>query len=448
MVDGKWYSAVALHIKNIKDPNVSEEERCESAKGLATLASSEVANERMSRQNLIIEQGAGSILIRMMMHSESEQERWWASLALVQLTLANERTIMNLVDVSVLGKGSLIVKRWMIGDEAVEDEMIKDENLVCAVKACSMVLANEVAYSTDRIKYGAIHILTNIANKCWDVHDLVFAHGAVRKAIPICRSSNTPALVAAAVGLLTSMSYNEPSRRKLLTAGCLKVLESIARTEREDLNAVSANIAKNNLKRYAVSLMIALAKGWMDRRRLRKEANARRMKRLGNFFGNLVFYKCFLIWAHDTKDAIEQRAKLKLSMKRLLNKTLVWALQKLSLYVDRRHEKYEKFERAEEFAGKSLVARNRLLGKWVEYMRKHVSPPHLPLAPGGMDFPRKLPWKVKRMPKGILRPSIFSLLNTNQSTQNPVLLSTRCRCQSPQCISSIDPMVGRPWTYN
>lgn len=381
MVDGKWHSAVALHIKQLDDPAAGDEGRSEAAKALATLATSEVQNERMSRQNLIVEQGAGKKLVNMMMHAENEDERWWASLALVQLTLANERTIMKLVDVSVLGKGSLIAKRWMIGDEAVEEDMLQDDDLVCAVRACTMVLGNEVAYSTDRIKYGAIHILTNISNKCWDVHDLVFAHGAIRKVIPICRSSNTPALVAAAVGLLTSMSYREQSKSKLLKAGAIRVLEPIARTEREDLNAVSANIAKHNLRRYATSIIIALARGWQDRRRLRKEANARKMKRLGNFFGNLVFYKCFVTWREDTRETIEQREKMKMSVKRLLNRTLVRSLTVMSRYVERRHEFYDKVERAETFAGRSLVARNVMLVKWVEFMKKHVREPLLAVYP-------------------------------------------------------------------
>ena len=165
MVDGKWYTAVDGHVRALDGDTGSEAERADAAKQLAALASSEVENERMSRQNLIVEAGAGPKLVQMMMHGESEDERWWASLALVQLTFGNERSIEKLVDATVLGKSSLAVKRWMIGDEAVEDAMVDDGDRVCVVRAAAMVLSNEVAYSTDRIKYGAIHILTNIANK-------------------------------------------------------------------------------------------------------------------------------------------------------------------------------------------------------------------------------------------------------------------------------------------
>jgi hypothetical protein len=148
-LDAKWYTLVAKHIKVIGDAQLSEEQRAQAARELASLASSDSTNERMNKQNLIVDYGAGDVLVNLMIDGASETERWWASLALVQLTYGNERSIMKLIDMSVLGNASHAVKRWMIGNEAVETEIL-EQNRLCTVRAACKVLANEVAYATDR----------------------------------------------------------------------------------------------------------------------------------------------------------------------------------------------------------------------------------------------------------------------------------------------------------
>lgn len=150
MVDSKWYTAVSKLIELLKSSTSGEEDRTLAAKELAGLAASDSTNERMNRQNMIVDTGAGIPLVRQMVEGKSEEERWWAALALVQLTFGNERTIERLIDASVLGDTSKIVKRWMIGDEAVENEVIDQEDRECVVRAATKILSNEVAYSTDR----------------------------------------------------------------------------------------------------------------------------------------------------------------------------------------------------------------------------------------------------------------------------------------------------------
>jgi hypothetical protein len=162
-LDAKWYTLVANHIKVIGDAQLSEEKRAQAARELASLASSDSTNERMNKQNLIVDYGAGEVLVNLMIDGASETERWWASLALVQLTYGNERSIMKLIDLSVLGNASHAVKRWMIGDEALETEILEQKRL-CAVRAACKVLANEVAYATDR--YGSLSRAQYLMNVC------------------------------------------------------------------------------------------------------------------------------------------------------------------------------------------------------------------------------------------------------------------------------------------
>ncbi len=224
-----------------------------------------------------------------------------------------------------------------------------------------------------RIKYGALHILINVANQCWDVQDLIFVNSAMRFVIPLCKTSNTPALVAAGVALLCSMSYRERSRSRLIKAGAVRVLDPIAKTQRVDLNSVSADVARTNLRRHAACIMVALVKGHIDRKRLKREAQARKMRRLGSFFRNMVFHKCFIIWAQFAKSEIEHREKLQTAMKRMLNRTALLAFHRLLRYIARRHVKYDKMDTAIAFANRSLVARNRKFRNWKEYMYQHGS---------------------------------------------------------------------------
>jgi hypothetical protein len=148
-LESKWYTLVANHIKAIGDGSLEEEKRAKAAGELAALAFSDSTNERMNRQNLIVEHGAGDVLVSLMLDGTSENSRWWASLALVQLTYGNEQTIKKLIDNRVLGDTRHVVKRWMVGDEAVENELIEKPG-ACVVRASCKILANEVAYATDR----------------------------------------------------------------------------------------------------------------------------------------------------------------------------------------------------------------------------------------------------------------------------------------------------------
>ena len=57
-LESKWYTLVANHIKAIGDGSLEEEKRAKAAGELAALAFSDSTNERMNRQNLIVEDNA------------------------------------------------------------------------------------------------------------------------------------------------------------------------------------------------------------------------------------------------------------------------------------------------------------------------------------------------------------------------------------------------------
>jgi len=93
----------------------------------------------------------------------------------------------------------------------------------CLIKTIAGVLSNVHGYTTDRVKYGCLHIATNIANKHWGAHQVIFHHGVVQHLNPIIRAGNTPALTAAGVALLCCISYNHTSRLRLIKAGVVQV---------------------------------------------------------------------------------------------------------------------------------------------------------------------------------------------------------------------------------
>lgn len=57
----------------------------------------------------------------------------------------------------------------------------------------------------------------NMANSCWDAHDIILKDASVKTACAVIQNPNTPDFVtSAAVGFLCSISYRPASRKAML----------------------------------------------------------------------------------------------------------------------------------------------------------------------------------------------------------------------------------------
>jgi hypothetical protein len=381
MLSSDWYTQLKAFIAELKSPAAGIDTKVEAAKGLAAIARSDNQNDQMSQQNAIVLAGGNDALVRLLAEAKQEALQWWVALALTQLVFGNEQAIDSMIDFSVLGGGRSSMQAAFASLEgaeleqarrnALEHEEVEDQTGVCLVKTIVAILSNARGYTTDRVKYGCLHIATNIANKHWGAHEVLLHHGILHAIGPIVRAGNTPALTAAAVALLCCISYNHKARMRIIRSGVVSAIRAVSRSEKRELNAISANIARHNLEGHAASLIAALGRGFLARVEAKQQARQRLMKRLGHFFSNCVVYKCFLIWRSFRLEMMEFRQKMKQANALLFNRGLLNGFRALLGYMQHRRVKYDKQDRADMLAQRSLTARNMMLRMWVEYMYKH-----------------------------------------------------------------------------
>lgn len=316
-----WYDQVKVFVADLNAPTARVEAKIDAAKGLAAIARSDNQNDQMSQQNAIVLAGGNVALVRLLADAKQEALQWWVALAITQLVFANERAIEAVVDFAVLRGGGTSMQQAfakLSGPELERAQLEAREHQssgvsveLCVIRVIVEVLSNSKGYTTDRVKYGCLHIATNIANKHWGAHDVMLHHGMVHHLNPIIRAGNTPALTAAAVALLCCISYNHKARLRLIKSSVVPGLRAISRSEKRELNAISANIGRFNLEGHAASLISALGRGFLARLEAKRQARQRLMKRLARFFSNAVEMKCFLIWQAFRLEMIEYRSKMK-----------------------------------------------------------------------------------------------------------------------------------------
>ena len=178
-LSGEW--SIQLHgfVAELRSEKASTEVKIDAAKGLASIARSDNQNDQMSQQNAIISAGGDDALVRLLADTQHESLQWWVALALTQLVFANERAIEAMVDFSVLGGGGTIreqlalaalsaAERAQVAQDIREHEAAERAGTKpCLVATIAGVLSNGRGHTTDRVKYGCLHIATNIANKHW-----------------------------------------------------------------------------------------------------------------------------------------------------------------------------------------------------------------------------------------------------------------------------------------
>jgi hypothetical protein len=228
-LSSNWYDQLKVFVADLQSPAAKVEAKIDAAKGLAAIARSDNQNDQMSQQNAIMLAGGGTAMVRVLNEAKQEALQWWVSLAITQFVFANERAIESLVDFTVLTGDSTAIQaaldKLSVADreraqiEAREHKSDANRVEVCVIRVIVDFLSNSRGYTTDRVKYGCLHIATNIANKHWGTHDILLHHGVVDAINPILRAGNTPALTSAAVALLSCISYNHKARLRLIKSG-------------------------------------------------------------------------------------------------------------------------------------------------------------------------------------------------------------------------------------
>ena len=123
-------------------------------------------------------------------------------------------------------------------------------------------------------------------------------------------------------------------------------------------------------KKYKAAVMVQkIARGRLTRLAMRKEANAKKMKRLAGFFRNGCFFKCWQIWMKHTDTALHFKEVAGRTLGRWMNGGMVRGFNALRLYADAKGDKRLKVHNAAMMAVKrELDPRDRIWGYLADFM--------------------------------------------------------------------------------
>ncbi|EKX52331.1 hypothetical protein GUITHDRAFT_161370 [Guillardia theta CCMP2712] len=119
----------------------------------------------------------------------------------------------------------------------------------------------------------------------------------------------------------------------------------------------------------AVIKMQKFARGWLARKHAKQKKDEQKMRRLGNFFKNACFLKCWMTWAKFTDEGIHFKVVVGRTLGRWLNMGLVRCFNAMVEYAKRKTSKRQKVHNAAlMMAKREMGPRDRMWEFWADYM--------------------------------------------------------------------------------
>lgn len=208
----------------------------------------------------------GGLLLDCVAYQEVEEVQWRALRALVQLAYDNTEVSWLLLHNWVKEARQLAKETEKEYAELREQAKVffVDENLKARANAkkeqvarmkgrpmgpsALMSVMAEGRQISWRVKECAFHVANNIANSCWEAHDIILKDSAVQTAVSLIEHADTPDFVlSAAVGFLCSLSYRPASRKSMLDQRVVDALVPVIRKDSAELNSMSAVLVVANV---------------------------------------------------------------------------------------------------------------------------------------------------------------------------------------------------------
>jgi len=210
----------------------------------------------------------GGLLLDCVVYQDVEEVQWRALRALVQLAYDNaevswlllhnwvkEARVLVKEEDKVLAELKEQVKKDVANvDEKLRAQFNAQKEAVGRMKtrpmgpAALMSVMSDARTTSWRVKECAFHVANNMANSCWEAHDIILKDSAVKSACTVIESKETPDFViSAAVGFLCSLSYRPASRKTMLDQLVVPALAPIIRKDQPSLNSMSAVLTVANI---------------------------------------------------------------------------------------------------------------------------------------------------------------------------------------------------------
>lgn len=125
----------------------------------------------------------------------------------------------------------------------------------------------------------------------------------------------------------------------------------------------------HNVRVKAAVLIQKLVRGRQARRRVKQELDQRKMRRLGSFFRNSCFLKCWMTWVKYTDEALHYKHVAMRTLGRWLKRGLVAGFNALVRYAQAKKDKRVKVHKAAMLMGKrDSGPRDRMFQYWADFM--------------------------------------------------------------------------------
>lgn len=270
-----WHATLEEVHATLLDPQAPPEARIDAALRCWKLAEHDDKVVEFRRQNLVASHGgyprlAGILVDAIAQEGAGEEFIWRGLRALIQLAYDNPAVAFQILqnsikqardmakqEDSVLATLREAAKKDVAGvDEQLKQTLLESRDRIAGLRARQSTPAElmglvdrsrEVGVS-GRVMECIFHLLNNLANSCWDAHDVILKDKTLDRALALLVAKSTPDyVVAAVVGFLTSLSQRRASRPPMLKANVLEALRPIILLSSPAVNSIAAVLTAANL---------------------------------------------------------------------------------------------------------------------------------------------------------------------------------------------------------
>ena len=268
----EFAAALGAVYETLRDAEAPADAKRDAALQCWRLANHRTRQVEQRRQALVAGHGewphVGGLLLDCVAHADEEEVLWRCLRALVQLAYDNIHVSWLLLH-NWVKEGRQLAKEEEAVYADLRDQIKKDvANVDAALRerasakkdaiermkkrpmgsaVLMSVLAEGRANISWRVKECAFHVANNIANSCWDGHDIILKDGAVQSACAEIDKDDAPFVVSAAVGFLCSLSYRPASRAAMLEQQVVPSLVPVIRKDSTEHNSMSAVLVAANV---------------------------------------------------------------------------------------------------------------------------------------------------------------------------------------------------------
>jgi hypothetical protein len=256
----------------LSDAEAPSDARKDAALRCWTLSEHRIRSVEKRRQELVASFGEfpciSGLLVDLAVSTQVEEVQWRVLRSLIQLAYDNPKVAWTIAQNGVK-EGRALAKEEERrlsqlreeakkdvagGDQSLKKESQKSKERIAQLRTRStapkalLSLLEDGKKHSHRVKECIFHFFNNLANSCWELHEIILKDKVLPKALSLLADPTEPDYVVSAIaGFLCSLSYKPESRQQMFEAGVLDALRSVIVADSTDFNSMSAVLCAANV---------------------------------------------------------------------------------------------------------------------------------------------------------------------------------------------------------